>query len=483
MMQRAQVAGPRVFGPFLDLVVLTATYVFTVGFRDWLHGAWAYDLLPGDKILQPLPVQMHLILGVLVVPAWLFCLRRVGSYSGLRKARPETIFFKILRATAMGTLAVIGLLFVTQLTAQVSRSLLVLFPLFSVVTLFLTRMGMLAYQQRVGWDRHNILIIGAAREAEPLIEALQRHSEWGFRVIGVMHPGAGRTDTDVGGRTVKVLGRLDQLPAVLEQNPVHQVFLTGRTWDTGKLRWIADCCEEVGVELSMDANFLGLRVAHAELQHFDGWSVLSFASTSTNGEAMAMKRMLDVLGAGLGLLALAPLLGLAALAVKLEDPKGPVFFGQERSGLFGQPFTMWKFRSMVTNAEELKGQLAASNEMDGPVFKIKKDPRITRVGALLRKTSIDELPQLWNVFVGEMSLVGPRPPIPSEVAEYERWQMRRLSMRPGITCIWQVSGRNDIDFETWMKLDLEYIDNWSFLLDVKLLLKTIPVVVVGAGAS
>jgi lipopolysaccharide/colanic/teichoic acid biosynthesis glycosyltransferase len=144
---------------------------------------------------------------------------------------------------------------------------------------------------------------------------------------------------------------------------------------------------------------------------------------------------------------------------------------------------MWKFRSMVSNAEELKAQLEAQNEMDGPVFKIKHDPRITRVGRLIRKTSIDELPQLWNVFVGNMSLVGPRPPIPAEVEQYERWQMRRLSMRPGITCIWQVSGRNNIDFETWMKLDLQYIDNWTLFLDIKLLLKTVPVVLLRQGAS
>ena len=138
---------------------------------------------------------------------------------------------------------------------------------------------------------------------------------------------------------------------------------------------------------------------------------------------------------------------------------------------------------MVSNAEELKAELEAKNEMDGPVFKIKHDPRITRVGRLIRKTSIDELPQLWNVFVGNMSLVGPRPPIPAEVEQYERWQMRRLSMRPGITCIWQVSGRNNIDFETWMKLDLQYIDNWTLFLDIKLLLKTVPVVLLRQGAS
>lgn len=159
-----------------------------------------------------------------------------------------------------------------------------------------------------------------------------------------------------------------------------------------------------------------------------------------------------------------------------------MFFVQQRSGLYGRPFPMIKFRSMVVDAEARKSDLGHLNEMDGPVFKMARDPRVTRVGRVIRKLSIDELPQLWNVLRGEMSLVGPRPPIPAEVAKYERWQMRRLSMKPGITCIWQVSGRNEVDFETWMKLDLEYIDNWSLFLDLKLLLKTVPVVLVGAGA-
>jgi exopolysaccharide biosynthesis polyprenyl glycosylphosphotransferase len=276
---------------------------------------------------------------------------------------------------------------------------------------------------------------------------------------------------------------LRDINQILEKHPVHQVFLTGRAWDKEILYTIADSCEELGVAFSMDANFLGLRVAKAELNDIEGWSVLSFTSTPSSEEAMIIKRLMDMLGAGIGLLLLSPLLLLTAILIKIQDPKGGILFGQERSGLYGRTFKMWKFRSMVRNAEALREELEAENEMDGPVFKIKRDPRITGIGRFIRKTSIDELPQLWNVFVGDMSLVGPRPPIPAEVEKYERWQMRRLSMRPGITCIWQVSGRNNIDFDTWMKLDLQYIDNWTLFLDVKLLLKTVPVVLLRQGAS
>jgi lipopolysaccharide/colanic/teichoic acid biosynthesis glycosyltransferase len=158
-------------------------------------------------------------------------------------------------------------------------------------------------------------------------------------------------------------------------------------------------------------------------------------------------------------------------------------FSQSRAGLYGREFRMLKFRSMVVDAESRKAELDAQNEMAGPVFKMRRDPRVTRVGAFIRKLSIDELPQFWNVLRGDMSLVGPRPPIPAEVERYERWQLRRLSMRPGITCTWQVSGRNQLDFETWMRLDLEYIDNWSLFLDLALLMRTLPVVAFGRGAS
>ena len=163
--------------------------------------------------------------------------------------------------------------------------------------------------------------------------------------------------------------------------------------------------------------------------------------------------------------------------------RGPVLFRQERVGLHGRTFGMLKFRSMVTNAEELKARLMAQNEMSGPVFKMKHDPRITRIGRFIRKYSIDELPQLLNVLRGDMSIVGPRPPVPSEVAKYEAWQRRRLSVRPGLTCVWQVSGRNQISFEEWMLLDMRYIDHWSLAQDFNLILKTVPVVLTGRGAS
>ena len=191
---------------------------------------------------------------------------------------------------------------------------------------------------------------------------------------------------------------------------------------------------------------------------------------------------MDFAGSALLLILLGPLFALIALLVKL-DSKGPVFFAQERVGMNKRSFNLLKFRSMVVNAEELREQLADQNEVDGPVFKIKKDPRITRIGRFIRKTSIDELPQLWNALVGDISLVGPRPPLFSEVEQYEWLFRKRISIKPGITCLWQVSGRNSLSFDEWMELDKQYIDNWSIWLDLKILLLTVPTVLFGRGAS
>ncbi|MCC3862730.1 sugar transferase [Terrisporobacter petrolearius] len=196
-----------------------------------------------------------------------------------------------------------------------------------------------------------------------------------------------------------------------------------------------------------------------------------------------LKRTIDILGSGIGLIILSPIFILVALAIKIEDPKGKVFFAQERCGKNNKLFKMYKFRSMISNAEELLEELICENEMDGPVFKIKEDPRITKVGRFIRKTSIDELPQLFNILMGDMSIVGPRPAIPHEVAEYNEYQKQRLLVKPGLTCIWQVSGRNSIGFDEWVDMDLEYIEKRNLWMDIKLIFKTVGVLFGDDNAS
>lgn len=196
-----------------------------------------------------------------------------------------------------------------------------------------------------------------------------------------------------------------------------------------------------------------------------------------------LKRLIDIVGSGLGILILIPVFLIIGILIKLEDPKGSVFFSQKRNGLNGKEFNMYKFRSMVHNAEDLLESLMSKNEMDGPVFKIKDDPRITKIGKFIRKTSLDELPQLFNVLKGDMSLVGPRPPIPREVIQYNKYQYQRLLVKPGITCYWQISGRNNIDFDEWVELDLKYIKERNLFKDIYTILMTLPVLLGDKNAS
>ncbi|MCB9763164.1 MAG: sugar transferase [Alphaproteobacteria bacterium] len=483
-MQRSHNASFKLYAAMTDVIVLVLTFVLALRARVALPRFWTYDLFE-PKVLQDVSADLHLSMLPAVLIAWVGSLWYFHTYDDLHRVRTNQLLVRMIKATTGGALGTLVILFAMQQTGQLSRSLFFGFPLLAFgALLFVRALFIRALQERYrkGLNTRNVVIVGNAGEALPLIGSLERNPQWGIRVLGVVHPESAEEDAEVSGLTWKVLGRTRDLPRLLEDLPVDQVYMTGRAWDVATLRDIADSCEELGVEFSMDANFLGLRVAQANLGDFEGNTVLGFSATPANTEALAIKRLMDIVLSSCALLALTPVFLVTAILIKLDDP-GPIFFGQTRSGLYGRTFTMWKFRSMVADAEKLRARLEAENEMDGPVFKMTDDPRITRVGRFIRKTSIDELPQFWNVLKGEMSLVGPRPPIPAEVAEYERWQRRRLSMKPGITCIWQVSGRNNVDFKTWMRQDLEYIDNWSLLLDVKLLAMTVPVVLLGTGAK
>lgn len=260
------------------------------------------------------------------------------------------------------------------------------------------------------------------------------------------------------------------------------VFVVPRSW-LGKIEPLMRFCETEGVKVSLAVDFFDVTIAHEHVADFDGIPLVSFTTTTNKLWHLVVKRLIDIVASGVGLLVLWPLFLMIAIAIQWTSP-GPVFFAQERCGMHGRRFTFYKFRTMVNGAERLLPQLLVQNEMRGPAFKMSEDPRVTPLGRFLRKMSLDELPQLWNVLRGDMSLVGPRPPLPQEVQAYDSWQRRKLSMRPGVTCLWQITGRNNItDFDQWVKLDLSYIDNWSLALDGKILLKTVPVVVLGDGAK
>jgi exopolysaccharide biosynthesis polyprenyl glycosylphosphotransferase len=278
-------------------------------------------------------------------------------------------------------------------------------------------------------------------------------------------------------------GVIAELESVIAQEPVDEVFIALPRDQYGPLiDSIVRQCEEQGIIVRLRTDTFQLKVARLQLDELDGTPILTIRSGPSDGWQLFVKRLLDICGSAVLLVALAPIFGLVALLIKLDSP-GPVFFRQERVGLNKRRFTLFKFRTMIDGAEQQQQMLEAVNQARGPVFKIKMDPRVTRLGQFLRRYSIDELPQLFNVLKGEMSLVGPRPLPVRDVSLIDtRWHKRRLSMKPGVTCLWQVNGRSDVNFDRWVRLDLEYIDNWSLGLDLKILMKTIPAVVKGSGA-
>ena len=319
----------------------------------------------------------------------------------------------------------------------------------------------------------SILVVGTSEAARDFADQIARVG-WGLNLLGFV-----ATEIEAP-RTHDMLGSMADLPRLLDEGAADDVVIADPVSNLAALQEAIQCCEEVGVAVHIPSHFFRAALSRPHLETFSNIPMLTFSTTPYSPVALAVKRALDIiLGLGLFLAAALPMLAFA-IAIKLTS-KGPVIFRQTRSGLYGRPFTFYKFRSMVMSAEDQRGDLDSENIMDGPVFKMRDDPRITSVGRWMRKYSLDELPQLWNVLKGNMSLIGPRPPLPSEVEKYERWQRRRLSMRPGLTCIWQVTDRNLTPFEKWMEYDLRYIDNWSLWLDFKIALQTIPAVLKGTG--
>jgi exopolysaccharide biosynthesis polyprenyl glycosylphosphotransferase len=327
----------------------------------------------------------------------------------------------------------------------------------------------------------DVLVVGTGAMARCSAEELRARRRTAAKVIGHL-----RFSDEPEIATVldaPVLGVSDDLERALRATPIDEVYIAGNPGSQfAEMQKAIRTCERFGIPFALPAyNFRLERAQPAQPAAIsDGF--LHFVPHAPRPYQRSIKRLFDIFASAAALVILSPLFVAVAVLVKLTS-RGPIFFRQARVGLHGRPFNMFKFRTMVVNAEHLRDQLADKNEQTGPVFKIRNDPRVTSVGRVLRKHSIDELPQLINVLRGDMSVVGPRPPLPKEVALYEGWQRRRLSVRPGLTCIWQVSGRNQISFQDWMFLDMRYIDHWSLSEDVSLILQTFPVVLMGKGAS
>ncbi len=404
-----------------------------------------------------------------------------GFYTFGRTLTNGEILTLTARSTTIVMLCIMVVLFAFKIQS-ISRLFVVMFGVVHFALAMLAKLAMkhiTGRMQSQGFNTVNALIIGTGPLARRMIASIASRPELGYRLIGCVDVDPALVGTDVEG--IRVIGLASDLENILLREQVDEVFFAMPAHLIGNLPRIIWACEEIGIRFSLMADFLQTSIAKAGVRYFLDVPLLTFSTTPSQVGQLIIKAVLDRVLTAVGIVVLAPVFAAIAIAIKLDSP-GPVLFRQVRSGLNGRRFTMYKFRTMVENAEQLQEELRRFNEMSGPVFKMTRDPRVTRVGRWLRRTSMDELPQLVNVLMGDMSLVGPRPPIPEEVERYERWQRRRLSMRPGLTCYWQISGRNEVNFAEWMEMDLMYIDNWSLKLDFIILGKTIPAVISGRGA-
>jgi exopolysaccharide biosynthesis polyprenyl glycosylphosphotransferase len=335
------------------------------------------------------------------------------------------------------------------------------------------------YVRRQGLNTRRLLIVGTGKRAVEFVKRVDRHPEWGFEVVGAVDDEPSRGIHQVG--RLAVLGSFEDIPSIFHREAVDEVVFVVPRSRLNSLQGAIDDCETEGVVVTVAVDLFDTKLARSSVTELDGLPLLHFKTTRAKEWELLLKRLFDFAASGAGILVLSPLFLVLAILIKVSS-RGPVFFKQARLGLSGRRFTLYKFRTMRLGAQDVLSDVADLNQMTTPEFRDKKTRWITPVGRLMRKFSLDELPQLFNVFIGHMSIVGPRPTVPDEVEKYKDWHRRRFSMKPGITCLWQVNGRNNVAFEDWMKLDLEYLDSWSLWLDAKILLKTVPVVLFGIGA-
>ena len=424
--------------------------------------------------------------GMLAATAYALVLVTILWIRGLYRLRvrwsPRREAIDILIAILTLAIVVFTALFFFKLPNVSRLFLLILFPAQAILTITIRaaiRLAFVRARQR-GFNLRYILIVGANLGAATFADAVERHRDLGLQPIG--HLASPHDRANGAHRHVRrpILGGISDIEHILHGTIVDEVAICLTIDDLEVVEPIARLCEDEGRVVRIPMIQPGLVLPGGTIEEFDGIQVLSLVYGPDRTIGMIVKRLLDVALASFALVVLSPLLLIVALIVRYREG-APVLFRQTRLGLHGRPFQVVKFRTMVLDAEARLDELAAHNEISGPAFKVTDDPRLTRTGRWLRSTSVDELPQLFNVLRGQMSLVGPRPPLPREVDAYDIWHRRRLTMQPGITGLWQVAARRDPDFDRWVRLDLDYIDRWSLWLDLKIMLRTIPAMLAGEG--
>ncbi|MGD2034111.1 MAG: sugar transferase [Bacteroidales bacterium] len=446
--------------PFLDIFITILSY-FTA--------YYIANLIETNYFVFTIDYVYMLLL---IIPTWALLLKTMNLSDIPRTRSTLSVLFKLLNFNFIGFLLIFLYKHIFHLEIF-SHYMIISFTIVNLLSLFLLRMiifRVFKYFRVNGHNVHNVIIY-ADDESDQFISDILTYKEWGFRILMIL-----TTSEKIRkkyGEKIRVLPDKISIRDLIKVDIIDEVIYCKSKINENRIQELIRVCEEIGVIFRLQSSLSPMTYTNAYLTNFNDMQFLTFNTTPRNRFALSWKSFMDFWVSFTILFLLSPFMMFISVAI-LATSKGPVIFKQERVGLRGRKFYIYKFRTMVQNAEELKDRLMEMNESDGPAFKIKKDPRITTIGRILRKTGLDELPQLFNVLKGEMSLIGPRPPLPEEVEKYERWQLRRLSVKPGITCTWQIfPNRNDVIFEKWMKLDMQYIDNWSLKADFILFFRTI----------
>ncbi len=434
-----------------------------------------------ERFPQIYPFTHYLPLMVAFLLVWAVVGYFSSFYRDLELTNPIQLVLNIVSQLAIVLLFMYAGLYLLRRT-DVSRTYVLLIGVVDFGLLLLGRAasywGVAIMRERLS-RYHYLLIVGCGPRAREMATMIEESRGMGLRLVGFVDPGSvSDPSTGLGGYDVF---SLEAVGRILQTRVVDEVVFAVDLQELARLEPVMKHCADLGIRTRLQLEFLPPAYSRVYLENFREVQLLSLSSAPDSELRLFFKRIFDVVLSFASLVILSPFLLAIAAMIKITSP-GPVLFQQTRCGLGGRRFTLYKFRSMINNAEQMRAELHQLNELDGPVFKISDDPRITTVGRWLRRFSLDELPQLWNIFSGEMSFVGPRPAVPEEVEQYEDWQRRRLRMRPGLTCIWVLEGRSHVDFNRWMQLDLKYIDTWSLWLDTKIFLRTIPIVLSGRGA-
>lgn len=456
---------------FVDSILISLAFVaaYQTRFRLNFHKVFSWVFY----IDFPIAVLLLMV----SVLCWLAIGYWFNIYENLDSAHPRVVVRNTFRQCVLGAVCLVMTEYMVRL--DLSRFFVLLFATYAWILLCLFRINagrVIGAVRRQFGTAHFVMVVGSGENARHMGEALEQSSDYGIRLIGFLDEQPGEVHLS---HTYE-RHPLWRLPELLRQQVIDEIIFAVDSNRLREMEKVFLLCDEQGVRTRVVVDFFPHVKSQMYLEQLGTTHLLTFSAAPHDEIRLLLKRITDVVLAAAALVLLLPFMVLIALLIRLTSP-GPVIFRQQRCGLNGRRFTFYKFRSMCDNAEELKASVAHLSRKS-TAFKIPNDPRLTRLGRFLRKFSIDEWPQLWNVLKGDMSLVGPRPAVPEEVELYQAWQRRRLRMRPGLTCSWAVAGRDMLDFDTWMKMDMQYIDNWSLELDWKIILRTIPRVLTGRGA-